>query len=123
MTRREFPTSVRVAVIKRATVRNVIMCEKCGHMAKRFQIDHIIADAHGGEPILSNAMLICAVCYGEKNPRDTKIAAKLKRVEAKNLGATKPKGRPLQSRGFERVEKPKREAKKTLKPLNIYGGE
>lgn len=90
--RREFPKSVRVAVIKRATKDGVLYCEKCGALAKRFQIDHMIADAHGGKPVIENAELICEDCYSVKNPKDTTIAAKLKRVEARHIGAVKPKG-------------------------------
>ena len=97
--RREFPTKVRVAVIKRATRDCVIYCESCSLPAKKFQIDHIVADAHGGEPVLSNAQLICEACYGVKNPKDTTIAAKLKRIEAKHVGAK------IKSRGFPKREK------------------
>jgi hypothetical protein len=89
--RREFPTKVRIAVIKRATRDNVVYCEKCGGIAKKFQIDHVIADSHGGEPVIENAQLLGECCYSEKNPKDTTIAAKLKRIEARHIGATRPK--------------------------------
>ena len=89
--RREFPRAVKVEVVKRATKDNAVYCEnpKCGALAKRWQIDHVIADAHGGEPVLSNAELICEPCYSVKNPKDTTIAAKLKRQEAAHLGVRK----------------------------------
>lgn len=116
MARREFPTKIRVAVIKRATVGSVIVCEKCGGLAKKFQIDHVIPDSHGGEPVLENAMLICEYCYSEKNPRDTTVAAKLKRIEAKHLGAAKPKQK-LQSRGFQKRE---RTPKPALPPRELF---
>lgn len=96
--RREFPRSVRVAVVKRSMRDTVIYCEACGLPAKKFQIDHIIADAHGGEPVIENAQLICDVCYAIKNANDTTVAAKLKRVEAKSLGIRKPP--TLQGRQF-----------------------
>lgn len=89
MPRREFPKSVKVAVVKRATRDGVTYCEKCGAIAKRWQIDHVIADAHGGKPVIENAELICEACYSVKNPKDTTIAAKLKRVEAAHLGIRK----------------------------------
>ncbi len=76
-------------------------------MAKKFQIDHIIADSHGGEPVLENAMLICEPCYSEKNPKDTTIAAKIKRVEARYLGATTPKAK-IASRGFVKKQRPEK---------------
>lgn len=116
--RREFPRSVRVEVIKRSTRDNVTYCEKCKGIAKRWQIDHIIADAHGGKPVIENAMLICEACYSVKNPKDTTIAAKLKRVEAKHIGAVKPKGE-IKSPGF--AKKPKPEPKAMPPRRNIYG--
>lgn len=120
MARREFPTKVKVAVIKRATVDSVIFCEKCGGLAKRFQIDHVIADALGGEPVLENAMLICEACYSEKNPKDTTLAAKVKRVEARHIGAKKTTGPRLMSRGFEKREKQKRFTKTPLPPKDLF---
>lgn len=95
--RREFPKATKVAVIKRATRDGQVFCEKCGVLAKRFQIDHVIADSHGGRPVIENAELICEDCFGVKNPQDTKIAAKIKRVEAAHLGADPAKGE-IQSR-------------------------
>lgn len=120
MARREFPTKVKVAVIKRATVDNVIFCEKCGGLAKKFQIDHIIADALGGEPVLENAMLICEGCYAEKNPKDTTLAAKVKRQEARHLGAKRTTVPRIVSRGFPKREKPRRFKKTPLPPKDIF---
>lgn len=105
MARREFPKAVKVAVIKRCTRDSVIYCEACAGMAKRYQIDHVIPDALGGEPILTNAQLLCEGCYSVKNPQDTKDAAKAKRREAKHLGAAKTKGSipappPKREKGF-----------------------
>jgi 5-methylcytosine-specific restriction protein A len=114
--RREFPTKVRVAVIKRAMRGNVVYCELCGGVAKRFQIDHVIADAHGGEPVIENAQLICEGCFGEKNPKDTKIAAKLKRIESRHVGAALPKQR-LKSRGFPKRQREPAIDKGALPPL------
>jgi 5-methylcytosine-specific restriction protein A len=98
MARREFPQKVKVAVVKRATKDGVTYCEKCGAIAKRWQIDHVIADAIGGEPVIENAELICEPCFSVKNPQDTKLAAKVKRVEARALGIRKPP--TLKSPGF-----------------------
>lgn len=114
--RREFPKSVKVLAIKRATVNGVVLCELCGAIAKQFQIDHIIADSHGGEPTLENARLICLPCHAEKTKTDTTIAAKIKRIEAAHLGAVTPKAK-LQSRGFP---KKARTPKPSLPPRPIY---
>jgi 5-methylcytosine-specific restriction protein A len=89
MARREFPRAVKVQVVKRSTRDGVTYCEACKLPAKRWQIDHVIADAHGGEPVIENAELICEPCFAVKNAKDTTIAAKLKRVEAKALGVRK----------------------------------
>jgi len=88
--RREFPRAVRVAVIKRATKDGKIICESCGAMTKRFQIDHIRADGLLGDPTIKNAMLICEACWKEKNPADTRAIAEAKRREASHIGAEKP---------------------------------
>jgi 5-methylcytosine-specific restriction enzyme A len=112
--RREFPKSVKVAVVKRATNAGQVFCEKCGALAKRWQIDHVIADAHGGEPVIENAELICEDCYSVKNPKDTTIAAKLKRIEAKALGVRKEP--TLKSARREPAPPQKRASKPLAKP-------
>ena len=109
--RREFSKAIKVAVVKRATRDGVTYCEKCGAIAKRWQIDHVIADAHGGKPVIENAELICEACYSVKNPKDTTIAAKLKRVEAAHLGIRKEP--TLKGAGFT----PAPPQKKASKPL------
>jgi 5-methylcytosine-specific restriction enzyme A len=111
MPRREFTKSVKVAVVKRATRDGVTYCEKCGAIAKRWQIDHVIADAHGGKPVIENAELICEACYSVKNPKDTTIAAKLKRVEAAHLGIRKEP--TLKGAGFTAAP-PQKKASKPL---------
>jgi 5-methylcytosine-specific restriction endonuclease McrA len=121
--RKEFPTKVRVVVIKRATKDCVVYCEGCGLPTRDFQIDHIIPAALGGAPILENAQLLGRCCYSVKNPDDTRKAAKAKRVEAKHLGAGQPK-KKIKSRGFQQMLKhdqtPKREPKKPLEPRALY---
>lgn len=92
MTRREFPTKVRTAVIKRASdPQGRIFCEGCGALVKRFQIDHIRPDGLLGEPTIENAQLLGECCFAPKNSKDTTDIARAKRREAKQLGA-KPKG-------------------------------
>ena len=98
--RREFPRSVRLAVIRRATRNGIVCCEKCPAFARRYQIDHIIADELGGEPVLENAQLLCEFCFTPKNAADIAMIAKAKRREADFLSANPPPRRPLLSRGF-----------------------
>jgi 5-methylcytosine-specific restriction protein A len=97
---REFPNAVKIAVIKRCTRDGVVYCEGCGLPAKRRELDHIIARSAGGTSVLSNAQLLCEVCHGSKTKRDTRVAAKIKRVEANYLGAKPPPKKKIQSRGF-----------------------
>lgn len=100
MTRKNFPRAVKVAVIKRATKDGVVYCEKCGALAKKFQIDHVRADGLLGEPVLENAELICDLCYGVKNPADTTAIAQAKRREAAHLGIRPAPTKPIRSAGF-----------------------
>lgn len=94
--RREFPTSVRVAVIKRASDdQGRIYCEGCGALVKRFQVDHVRPDGLLGEPTLENAQLLGECCFAPKNAKDTSDIARAKRREAKALGAKKPSSRPI----------------------------
>lgn len=121
MARREFPTMVRVAVIKRSTRENgEIYCEKCGGLARRFQIDHIVADAIGGKSVIENAMLICEPCWQIKNPQDTTKAAKVKRVEAYHLGASTEPSVKFRSRGFPPTGKTPRIEKQPLRPRPMF---
>lgn len=112
--RREFPKAIKVAVVKRATRDGVVYCEKCGAQAKKWQIDHVIADALGGEPVIGNAELICEPCYSVKNPQDTTAAAKAKRREARALGVKKAP--TLKSAGFTPAE-PQRKASRPIEKL------
>ncbi len=119
MARREFPTSVKVAVIRRATRDGVTYCEGCGALAKKWRIDHKRADGLLGEPTLENAQLLAECCYPEKDAADTTAIAKAKRREAADLGARQPTKRPIPQGPSSLTTKPKREPKPRLpfKPL------
>lgn len=62
--RRTFSTKVKLAAFQRAAGR----CEKCTSRLSvgKFQFDHVIADAMGGEPTLKNCEVLCLACHGEK---------------------------------------------------------
>ena len=119
MTRREFPKSVKVAAIKRADGK----CEApgCGlpHLG-RFEIDHVIADALGGEPVLSNARVLCIACHGAKTKLDTTAAAKVKRQEAAHLGAKMTSANPIRSAGFPRSAKRSAHPMPALPPRSLF---
>ena len=118
--RRNFPDSVKIACVYRATRKNgCVYCEACGNPCKRFEIHHILSDREGGKPILSNAILLCEPCHDVESARQAPIWAKLRGQEAKHLGLRKrPQGAHLQSRGFEQFEKERRGVdKSSLPPL------
>jgi len=115
MARREFPKSIKVQIVKRAMQNNgVVYCETCGQQTKQYEIDHKIPDAMGGEPIASNAVLMCKSCHKEKTRADVGAIAKAKRVEARNLGIRKS------GKGFPRREKEKLELTKVVSRRPMY---
>lgn len=120
MPRKEFPKSVKVAAIKRAMRNGILCCEQCGSMIKGSpEIDHVIADGLGGENTLQNAAVLCAECHRNKTSKnDVPKIAKAKRLEARSLGVRKRT--TLRSRGFEKVDKPKRMDKTTLPPRRMF---
>lgn len=104
MARRNFTKSIIVARIKAATKDGVVYCDGCGLPCKKWEIDHVRADALLGEPTFENSRLLCTVCHRSKTNNDIAIISKAKRTEAKHLGAVKPK-KAIQSRGFDKKER------------------
>ena len=118
MSRTEFSTKTRKEALKRSNM----LCEAVGirygldagkrcnaPLAYGVDFDHIIADGHGGDNSLDNCAAVCRSCHGFKTRTyDTPIAAKLKRIEAKNNGTWRgPIGNgKLQSRGFQKRMQP-----------------
>lgn len=103
MTRRNFPASVRKAAYERAQGR----CEACGCdlTGKSWDCDHIRADALLGDPVLSNAAVLCVPCHrgpGGKTAGDLKMLAKAKRQKLKHETGRSHRHyvRPIMSRGF-----------------------
>ncbi len=119
MTRREFPRSVKVAVVKRATRESVVYCEACCAQAKRWQIDHVRPDGLGGDPTLGNAMLICEACFSAKNPADTRAIAKAKRREARHIGVKTPPAVQIKSRGFTKAVRDPRAGKARIQRVQL----
>lgn len=111
MARREFPKSVKVAAIKRATVNGQVYCEECHALAKTWEIDHANPDGLTGEPTLANAVVLCKPCHLEKTKADVGKIARAKRREAVALGVRKPP--TLKSAGFAKAP----EQRKASKPL------
>ena len=108
MTRREFSTAVKVAVVKRATLNGLVYCDGCGLPTRDYRIDHKRADGLLGDPTLENAQLLGKCCYAAKDAADTTAIAKAKRREARTLGVKPPGASKSRSAGFRKFAKPPR---------------
>lgn len=101
MSRREFKTSVRVEIIKRATrfvsFMDETFCEKCCQPTKhRFEIHHVREDGlevDKSRPLTAaDGALWCLPCHKEHTATvSVPVVAKAKRREAAHLGARRDK--------------------------------
>lgn len=114
MSRREFSRKVKREAIERAAGR----CDKCKASLKpgEAEVDHILPDVLGGEPILANAQVLCRVCHAEKTADDIRRTRKGDRQRDKAIGAIKPK-QSVKSRGFD---KKVRTPKPSLPPKPLF---
>lgn len=89
MARRDFPRKVKSAAIKRAAGK----CDKCSAALKprEGEVDHILPDILGGEPVLANAQVLCRICHAQKTADDIRRTRKADRQGDKASGAVKPK--------------------------------
>lgn len=90
--RREFTGRVKAAAFERSCGA----CEICKArlVPGKFQYDHLIPAALGGEPSLANCQVICDACHGAKTAKqDVPRIAKAKRQEAAHIGAKAPSPR------------------------------
>jgi 5-methylcytosine-specific restriction protein A len=97
MSRREFSKQVKRDAFLRANGRcegwtpQGIICEAKLTLGK-FHYDHVIPDAHGGEPVLSNCAVICVACHKYKtSKKDIPAIAKTKRIQDRQKGIKKPR--------------------------------
>ena len=113
MARREFPRKVKAAAIKRAAGK----CEKCLAVLKprEAEVDHILPDVLGGEPVLANARVLCSVCHKAKTADDIRRTRKADRQADKASGAIKPKGSIA-----SRPKAPKLPGKPPLPPRRMF---
>ena len=111
--RHEFSRKVKAAAIARAAGH----CERCKAVLKtgEAEVDHILEDALGGEPVLVNAQVLCRPCHKEKTADRVRKIRKADRARDKASGAVRPKG------AFPTRPKPeKRAPKPSLPPRSIY---
>lgn len=106
--RQEFPQSVKKAAFIRCckeckvdgvkNIPGVPQCENCGNelRAGNIEYEHLDADGLGGQPVLENCGVWCAVpCSKQKTfKQDIPRMAKADRVLKKTFGL-KPKGKPM----------------------------
>lgn len=92
MIRRHISSRERVAIFGRAHGRCHLCGEKIG-LAERWDIEHVVALALGGDeaPMSENLQPAHAACHAPKTSEDAGRIAKAKRVEARHLGAKKPR--------------------------------
>jgi 5-methylcytosine-specific restriction protein A len=114
--RREFTRKIRQAAITRAAGK----CEKCQAALKpsEAEVDHVLPDILGGEPVLANARVLCRQCHSEKTAADIRRARKADRQRDKASGAIKPAGK-LRGAPFPKPDK-QRSSKSALPPKIIY---
>jgi 5-methylcytosine-specific restriction endonuclease McrA len=94
MARREFKKDVRLAAWKRSDGH----CEGCGAFlyVGKYEFDHRIPCALGGEPTLENCVVLCTNCHGAKTAKeDVPRIAKAVRGHAKHIGAKPPSRNPI----------------------------
>jgi 5-methylcytosine-specific restriction endonuclease McrA len=120
MKRKEFTSKVQAQIIKRATRDGLVLCEECGTMAKRWEIDHTIADALVIEKkslTVDDGRLLCVPCHKIKTESDKGHIAKAKRREQKKLGT---KAVTIQSAGFSPVDRSTKASR--LRPASKHEG-
>ena len=130
--RRNFTRNQKEQIVERAkNAAGQICCEGCEQVLglKKYEIDHIIAEALRPEAdkqrkisIADGQLLGMECCHrgeGRKTNADvTKIAKAKRQYDNKNGLAAKK--RPIQSPGFPKPDKPERQAKAPLPYKSIY---
>ena len=92
---------------KRVKLRVWARCDgKCALSGRKlrpgeaWQLDHILALAHGGRHAEGNLQVVSVDAHKVKTKADAGITAKIRRVALKHVGAWPPPARKIQSRGF-----------------------
>lgn len=95
MKRRHIPTKARVELF----VAHDCRCHICGHRIdgarERWDVEHIIPLALGGEDARSNWAPAHVACHREKTKQDAADIGRARRVHARHIGAKAPSRNPL----------------------------
>lgn len=122
--RREFSNAVKAEIVRRAMLpTGKIACEGCGLILgkKVYHIDHTIPDAlfldKKRKLTAADGKLLGKECCHDPKTHEVDIPtiAKVKRIEARDLGITKPKGQ-IPSPGFPSPAKVKKESRHSWAP-------
>ena len=119
MTRRRISQTERVAIFKRHSG----ICHLCGGkiaVAELWDISHDIPLELGGEDGGDNLKPAHRSCHRSHTAAvDQPTIAKAKRREARHLGAIAPTSRPIQSAGFPKTSRKRREHPCSLPRRNV----
>jgi 5-methylcytosine-specific restriction enzyme A len=88
------PPRVRLRVWDAAGGRCAICGRKIG-AGERWECDHIVALANGGENRESNLRVLCCNCHKIKTRGDVAEKAKIARIRDKHLGIRPHQSRPM----------------------------
>ena len=82
--------------------RQAGLCAICARPGQRWEFDHEIQLAIGGEDAVENLRALCRACHAEKTAKDATIRAKVKRLIRTQSGerSRARKGPPLRSKPF-----------------------
>ena len=99
MARSEFPAKIKTEALRRCAKKTGFpACEMCGVMLKhgRYEFDHRIPCALGGEATLENCVVACTQCHSSKtHGKDRPAINKAVRLERKHMGTKTTSYRPL----------------------------
>lgn len=114
MTRQNFSRKIKAQAILRAGG----CCEACSARLKvgEAEVDHILPDALGGEPVLSNARVLCKVCHRGKTDEDIGRIRKADRQRDRHTGAI-AKPSQLRSAGFPKASPQRRASSPLIKTM------
>ena len=104
--RREFTPSVDKEIRARARDANSeLRCEKCFGVVKQGEVHHLKEDAleidKSRKLTAKDGIFLCQHCHKELTKAFAPVIAKVRRVEAKHVGATRPAA-TIRSPGFAR---------------------
>lgn len=98
------------------------VCHLCGLAIKhgeQWEAEHIIALGCGGEDTDANLAPAHIDCHRPKTKGDVRVAAKLKRVEARHIGAHMPKA-SIPNRGWPKRFREPRDKPPPLSPRALW---